>query len=152
MNQLIHQLGTNHLALSFLVRPLQSASSPPLALTPLFLLSFSSRKTPKRKIPLPHLSGTIHLHQLSPTFLFPPSASMGDPNHPHGQPCLWLVVHISAHAWEGPPLFFHRCHAKGEGKEKKSPQAPSLQKGSTFTYTFLLNVSFYFKIKITIAF
>ena len=60
----------------------------------------------------------------------PPSASMASSNHPHGQPYLWPVAHVSAHAWGGPP-FFHKCN-------EKEPQiilpGPSLQKGFTNTF------------------
>ena len=41
----------------------------------------------------------------------PPLASMASSNHPHGQPYLWPVAHVSAHAWGGAP-FFHKCNEK----------------------------------------
>ena len=60
----------------------------------------------------------------------PPSASMPSSNHPHGQPYLWPVVHLLAHAWGGPPSlpppFFHKCN---ENEPKSFSRAPLTSKG-----------------------
>ena len=58
----------------------------------------------------------------------PPSTSMASFNHPHGQPCPWLVVHAAGlmHGEVLPPS------STNVMKRRKSfSRTPSLQKGST---------------------
>ena len=51
-----------------------------------------------------------------------PTTLMG--SHASGQLSTYQLMHGKV-----PPLFFHICHAKGEGKEKKTSRAPLTSKG-----------------------
>ena len=79
--------------------------------------------------PLLLLSSSFLLWQATTCPAVPLSASMGDPNHPHGQPCLWPVACAACLVHGGPPL--HKCHEK---EKKSSPGPPLLQKGSTIFF------------------
>ena len=98
---------------------------------------FSFRLPPTNKLTSPLSS---HQQPLSPPFSSPFLLFFCSYTHSsiplvsqHGQPCLWPVACASQtmHGKVPPPLFFHTCHAKGEGEETSFLGPPSLLKGST---------------------
>ena len=80
--------------------------------------------------PLLLLSSSFLLWQATTCPAVPLSASMGDPNHPHGQ-LAYGQLHVRLVSCMEVPPFFHKCHEK---EKKSSPGPPLLQKGSTIFF------------------
>ena len=98
--------------------------------------SFSPAKKPAAPsffLPPPDPSSQQPLLSAISHLPIPSSASMGAPNHPHGQPCLWPIACPAFLVHGGPPPFLPQMSWKGE---KSFPQAPLTSKG-VYSYIVL---------------